>query len=73
MKYINIALVIAIFVTFVYSHGGGPKLIIPEGPGSGPWPIGSEQIASWHSAGFTVDVFSADKMILAYIDDQFKI
>jgi hypothetical protein len=34
---------------------GGEKKIVVVGPGKGPWAVGSEQVATWWSTGFTAD------------------
>ncbi|RGB38028.1 hypothetical protein C1646_756176 [Rhizophagus diaphanus] len=34
---------------------GGEKKIVVVGPGPGPWSVGSEQVATWWSTGFTTD------------------
>ncbi|CAB4390331.1 unnamed protein product [Rhizophagus irregularis] len=34
---------------------GGEKKIVVVGPGPGPWSVGSEQVATWWSTGFTSD------------------
>ncbi|CAB4421840.1 unnamed protein product [Rhizophagus irregularis] len=34
---------------------GGEKKIVVVGPGPGPWSVGSEQVCTWWSTGFTSD------------------
>lgn len=69
MKTAIFALILAVFTALVYSSplpqgppapapgppAGGEKKIVVVGPGPGPWSVGSEQVATWWSTGFTTD------------------